>query len=165
MLLRNRGNACQIRHRQERVRRAFDKESLHIGRHLGIERFQIRCVFNGVVDSEILEDLIENAESSAIHVARNNDAVTLLKKRKHRRGCGHAACKSKASNTAFEVSDQRFESCSRGVARAGIFPTCIFAKASLLIGRSLVNGNVYSSRDLVAIDATVNEFSFNILRS
>ena len=69
VLLRNRGNACQICHRQERVRRAFNKESLHIGRHLGIERFQIRCIFNGVVDSEILEDFVEYAESSAVHVA------------------------------------------------------------------------------------------------
>ena len=38
MLLRNRGYPCQVRYGQERVCRAFDKESLYIGRHLGIER-------------------------------------------------------------------------------------------------------------------------------
>ena len=165
MLLGDGSDASQVRHGQERVRRAFDKEGLHVGRHFGIERRQVGGIFDRIGNAEVFEYLVQNAEGSAINIARDNNAVALLKQRKHRRGSRHAATKSKACHTAFEISDQCFERCTRGVTRAGIFPTGIFTKARLLIGGSLVNGHIDGSRDLVTVDAAVDEFRFDIFRS
>ncbi|MBQ5463728.1 MAG: carboxypeptidase-like regulatory domain-containing protein, partial [Fibrobacter sp.] len=95
----------QVRHGQERVRRAFHKERLHIGSHLGIERRQVGRIFNRVSNAEVLENLVQNAEGATIHIARNYNLVALVKKRKHSRGCRHAACKSKSRNTTFEFCD------------------------------------------------------------
>ena len=80
MLLRNRGYPCQVRYGQKRVCRAFDKESLYIGRHLGIERRQVGGIFDRIGNAEVLEYFVQNAESAAIHIARDNDAVVLLEK-------------------------------------------------------------------------------------
>ena len=105
MLLRNRGNASQIRYGQERVRRAFDKESLYIGRHLGIERCQVGRIFDRIGNAEVLEYFVQNAEGSTVDIAGDDDAVALLEKRKYRRGSRHAATKSKARDTAFKVGN------------------------------------------------------------
>ena len=101
MLFRNRGDSRQVRHGQERVCRAFDKESLYIGCHLGIERRQIGSIFDRIGNAEVLEYFVQNAEGTTINVTRDNDTVTLLEKRKHRRSRRHAATKSKARDTAF----------------------------------------------------------------
>ena len=163
VLLGNCGNACQVRHRQERVCRAFDKERFHLGRNFGFKRFQIGRVFDGITDAEILENFVQNAECAAIDIARNDDAVSLLKKRKDGCCCSHAACKCKACDSSFEFCNQRFQRCARRVPCAGIFPTRVFTKACLLVGGSLVDRDVYSSCSFVAINAAVNEFCFDIV--
>ena len=84
VFLGNCGDASQIRHGQERICRAFNEERFHVGRDFCFKSLQIRGIFNGIRNAEILENFVQNAERAAIDIARNNDAVALFKERKNR---------------------------------------------------------------------------------
>ena len=162
MFFGNAGDHIEIAYGQKRIGRSFDEDGRGRGTYGLLKSICILGIDYTVSKSEIIEDLVQYPECSAVHILRNKDLISRLKQKQRSADRSHSGCKGKACVAVLKLGDELFKGGARRITGTRVFPLRLTVDLLLLEGRGLIDGYVDRTCQGIAVYSAVDQGRIDI---
>ena len=130
---------CEIRDLHERIRRRLDEYGLRLRRARILDALHVRRVHVREAEAQMLQQLVEQPERSAVHVRAADNVIAGLEKFHDRVEAAHAARERESMLRPFERSDRALERLTCGILSARVFVSLVLAQPLLHVRRGEIH--------------------------